>query len=152
MKWTLLALTFLGFAIGFGQPSFAQTPPPHWGELKSMPPNVATYVYMNSAPEKESSVTLQVHDIEGKVQTLRDQIKQSKLPKNFGALKLLRQEKFNPGCTRLSLENSGKKSAFERQTWCFSKTKAWVVVERGSWKIGDKFIVDVLKKNGWDVK
>lgn len=146
MKLAVFALTFFGFAAA----SLAQALPRHWAELRALPPNVASFVYMNSVPEKESSVTLQIHAIEGNVQTLREQIKQDKLPKKFGTMKLLSQEKFGR-CTRLSLEHSNKKLFFERQTWCFGD-KAWVVIERGPWRIGDSFVSELLKKNGWGAK
>lgn len=146
----------LGFLFGpilifEGAFSQAQTLPKEWGELKALPPNVASYIHMGTPPQTESSVTLQIHPDTGKVKILHDQFVSGKLPNKFGKLKLVRKEKIGR-CDRVLLEHTDSKLPQERQTWCFEKTKAWVVVERGPWRLDSKFISELLRKHGWDAK
>ena len=129
----------------------AQTLPKDWAELKALSPNVASFVHLGAPPQTESSVTLQIHPDSGKVKTLHDQFISGKLPKKFGKLKLVKQEKVGR-CDRVLLEHTDSKLPQERQTWCFEKAQAWVVVERGPWRLDSQFISELLRKHGWDKK
>ena len=78
-------------------------------------------------------------------------IHQYRVEKLQGKAQLLEKEKVGK-CVRLHLKHTAKKLPQERQTWCFSDTQAWVVIERGPWRLGEKFMSELLRKHGWDRK
>ena len=140
----------------FGADQHPRGTPAGWIQLAPVAPNLATYTFIAEPKGQESFFSVQRHPLDKKISQLKSKLTNAKDGTVFGNLKADSIEN-NGDCFLLSLEKqrepaSEEKShslARQRQTWCFDKKDAWVVIEEGATRAGRSFISEVLHQNGF---
>jgi hypothetical protein len=146
------------------QPVFGAGPskreiPVGWVQLAPVAPNLATYTFIAEAKGQESFFSVQRHPLDNKISQLKSKLTNLTGAKDgpvFGNLKADSIEK-NGDCFILLLTKQREPASAvkshalsrQRQTWCFDKKDAWVVIEEGATRAGQSFISQVLHQNGF---
>ena len=120
-------------------------PPAGWLALEPLGPNLATYARPEDPKGQESSVSLQKYPSSDKLTAFRRQLHRAKMPLTLGNYTIRYVDRWN-NCYRIHPEKAGKTL---QQTWCFQDSTVWTVVETGPARIGDAFVSQVLRANGF---
>lgn len=131
----MIKLAFLIAALFSLKVSAAEPTTPHgWIKTQAFKPVVfsAAVVATDEEMNLGSHLSVQVHELKGKVAKLYEQIKGQQA--EIGAYKIKQKQKINEACYQLTFIDS-----IERQTWCFGKSKASVLAEAGPVLASEEF-------------